>query len=322
MTGMIQKIGVVGMMAMAFSMPALAGEGKVCTKTSKVKAKTECATKCASKKATSLVKLEEGKAKGPCTLKAKAKGPCSTKAKSLVSAKAKGECATKCDSKKATSMVKLEEGKAKGPCTLKAKAKGPCSLKSKSMVKADGKTCPVGAAMASLPAIQYKVGKDVTSCSNHAAKLVKKNGGSMQYVVAGRSFANEYKAKVAQVEATEKYVASLGTAYQCSASKKTFVGKKAYTCNKSAGQMAAVAKAAMEKVKMEYKVGKKVICCNEMATDFAKSSKQKIEYKVGKEVTPCSITGRMNLAKEKYRAAVKAMLQAEQAKTEKISKAG
>ncbi len=208
-----------------------------------------------------------------------------------------------------------------------AKKDGPCNASKKAslLVKAEGKQCPVSVAMKALPAMTYQVGAEKTSCSVTAGKWAAEHDEATAYVVAGKTYKTAQLAKVAHVEATEQFVNGLVDSHKCPVSGKTFVGKKSYQCPVSAGHIAKAGKEAMEKVVITYKVGTKEICCPDMAKDFAKSAKKPVTFVVGNEETSCNVTARMNLAKAKYAAGVKAILAAEaqeEAKAEKISKAG
>ena len=246
---------------------------------------------------------------------AKKSGSCDANKLTKVSAKAAGSCS-----------LSQVASKAAGPCKLSqvAKKSGPCNASKKtSLVKAEGKQCPVDVAMKRLPQITYVVGKTHTQCQATAGKLAVKSGTDATYMVAGKKFSDMKLAKVAHVEATENFVNAMCDSHKCPKSGKTFVGKKSFHCAVSAGKIASAGKSAMEKVVMQYKVGKKAICCPDMASDFAKSTKQAVTFKVGTSETTCSMTGRMNLAKAKYRAAVVAMMKTEseaKAKSEKMSK--
>jgi len=93
------------------------------------------------------------------------------------------------------------------------------------------------------------------------------------------------------------------------------VAGQCFDSRDKADKAAQVVAVAIKEVKLSYKVGEKSFCCDKMAGEEATKTSQKIMYVVGQDCTPCNIMGRVNLAKAKVAAAVKAL------ETKQITKA-
>lgn len=223
--------------------------------------------------------------------------PCSGKSK-LTSAKAEGSSEKDC------------------PFAAKAAAGGEC-------------TCPIkkkiDAVLASLPSMQYKVGEQVTGCSQSAATMAKANGGKMQYVVSEQVFTDEGEAIVKLVSLLESEIASLtsiqyavgGECVRCPLRAKDLAKKSDskiayrvagidFESREKAQKAVEAAKAALTNVKMTYKVGDQSFCCDKMAGAKAKETSSKLVYVVGDEETRCAQTAQLKLAKDKIRTIVEA----------------
>lgn len=170
--------------------------------------------------------------------------------------------------------------------------------------------CPVAAAMKNLPQLTYAVGDEKTNCPNAAQKLAEQSGKPIHFVVAGKTYCEEAKAKLALVEETERFVSAFAEPKTCSVSGATMVAGKEFSCSVEAAQTAALVKEAMQKVKLTYVVGDKQCNCPVEAERVAEQTGVPSIYVVGKETTPCNITARLNLARAKYRAAIEALVQA------------
>jgi len=207
-----------------------------------------------------------------------------------------------------------------GPKTKDASAKksvvGGCSDKqctSKSCGAAQcetGKGCPIAAALKRLPKLTYAVGGKKTCCRKEAAKLAKKSGGHIHFCVADKEFDSESDAQTALIEATEKCVAAFTNPHTCPKSGQLTLAGHVQSCGRTAAHTADVMQQAMAKVKFTYLVGDKECGCPVEAGKLAKKSGKKKLFVVGKEKTHCAKTARLNLARAKYKAAIKAMVQA------------
>jgi len=175
----------------------------------------------------------------------------------------------------------------------------------------DGEGCPVALAMEQLSRISFAVGDQKTCCPKAAGELAKKLQAKIQFVVADKSFATESDAKLALVEATEKYVSVFAKPKKCSASGTITVAGKKLNCETRAGQTARIVQTAMDKVRFTYLVGDKECHCPIEAKQVGEKTGKERLYVVGDEKTGCSVTARLNLARAKYKAAVLALVQAD-----------
>ncbi len=172
--------------------------------------------------------------------------------------------------------------------------------------------CPFAKAMAALPKMTYSVG-DKSACCEHAAKAMAEAAGThMHFVVDETEYDSKDKAMVALADVTEKFVNDFATPHTCSVSGTTTVCGASTKCGESAAKMAEVAKEAMNKVAMNFKVGEETCSCSVMAAELAKKSGEKTEYVVGDETTCCAIDARIKLAQAKYRAAIEAIAKLQQ----------
>lgn len=220
-----------------------------------------------------------------------AKCPCKSKETTVAAKTCTAETCTKetcCEDKACTAKA----------CTAETCTKDTCC---------EGK-CPVETAMAKLPKMTYLVGTESTCCSEQAAKLAKEHSQPITFVVAEKKFDDKTAAFASLVESTEKYVTEFTSPHTCSVSGTTTVAGKACSCSVEAGKRAELVKSAVEQVKMTYKVGTESACCSQSAAAMAKKSGEKMVFVVAGEETCCNHTARLNLARAKYAAAVKATL--------------
>ena len=196
-----------------------------------------------------------------------------------------------------------------------AEAKEKCEKTCEVAEKSDCQACPVTAAMEALPKISYVIAGEASACAK-SAETAKAAGKEVKYVVAGKELCCEKMAKDAHVEAVEKFVGRFASAHNCETSGKTYVGTKGYACGKHASTVAAVAKKAMEGVKVKHIVAGKEYCCPEEAGKAAKESGAKVTYAAADEKTECAKTNRMTVAVAKYKAAIQAIAKAEAETTE------
>lgn len=87
------------------------------------------------------------------------------------------------------------------------------------------------------------------------------------------------------------------------------VATQNFDCKDKAEQAAKTAQAAMKTVAMKYRVGDKDFCCDKMAGDECKKAGKdaKMVFVVGTTKTECKVMARIELAKAKIQAAVKAL---------------
>lgn len=171
--------------------------------------------------------------------------------------------------------------------------------------------CPIAKAMGDLPKMTYKVGEEMTCCSESAAALAKKSEAPIHFVVGEKTFETKEAAFTSLVEQTEAYVNEFITPCTCEVSGKTTVAGKSCNCPVEAGSRAELVKTAAAKVQMTYAVGEETCNCPTKAAEMAKASGSKKEFVVAGEKTCCEMTARLNLARAKYKAAVEALVAAE-----------
>ena len=256
----------------------------------------ECPSgKCPSQ-STSAVAQQEGGCSGGCPSQSVAKegGCCSQSAVATVAKQEEGKSCSQCPSQSAVATVAAQE-------------KSECSQ------------CPVEKAMANLPKMTYKVGKESTCCDKSAAAMAKKSEKPIHFVVGDKTFEKKDKAYVALVESTEAFVTKFTTACKCEKSGKTTIAGTSCGCPVEAGKKTELVKTAIKDMKITYKVGKETTCCNKSASELVKKSGEKMTYVVAGKETCCNLEARLNLAKAKYAAAVKAMVVTEK-KTEAAAK--
>lgn len=168
-------------------------------------------------------------------------------------------------------------------------------------------TCPIAAAMGELPKMTYKVGEEATCCSKSAAALAEKNSLPIHFVVGENTFEKKEAAMTSLVETTETYVNAFITPCKCETSGTTKIAGKTCNCPVDAGKKAELVSTAASQVKMSYEVGEKSCNCPMKAASLAKTSGEDKLFVVGEEKTCCEMTARLNLARAKYKAAVKAL---------------
>ena len=192
-------------------------------------------------------------------------------------------------------------------CAVAAAGCGDAKACATTVALQGDKLCPIDLALEKLPKISFAVGEEKTCCPKAAGELAKKSGTPIHFVVAEKTYAKESDAKLALVEATEKYVSDFAKPKKCAVSGTITVAGDKCGCDKSAAHKAKVVQAAMDNVKFTYLVGEKKCHCPVEAKQVAKESGQDTLFVVGDEKTKCSVTARLNLARAKYKAAIQAL---------------
>ena len=209
--------------------------------------------------------------------------------------------------------VEVAEKKCDKECQV---AKGECCQKD-----GDCQDCPVSKAIAALPKITFAVGDERTCCNEAAKELAKKHDKDIQFVVADKTYCCPDEAKVALVAETNRFVAEFAAPKVCEVSGTTTVAGKKLCCSAAAAETTKLVKAAMDNVEMAYLVGEKECHCPVEAKTLAEKSGEATVFVVATEKTQCKVTAELELARQKYIAAVKALAAAEGSKetTEKKS---
>jgi len=180
----------------------------------------------------------------------------------------------------------------------------------------------VSAVLASLPEMTYRVGDETTHCPTQAKELAAK-GGTIQYVVGEETFDSEDAAVVRLASLIDEEVNKLQAVHFVVADEEFLCPMSAKdAANKSKGKIAyrvagfdfaeraqadkviELAKAAVDNVKMHYKVGDESFCCDKMAGAKAKETHKQIVYEIGGESTPCAVTAKRLMAEAKLRAVI------------------
>lgn len=173
-------------------------------------------------------------------------------------------------------------------------------------------TCASSCAVAKLPEITYQVDGKPACCANTAKAMAEKSEKPITYVVAEKTYDDKTEAYTALVEETEAFVDAFITPKECEVSGQTTIAGKSCGCCVEAGERAELVSAAVNEVKMTYKVGEEEVCCSTMAAQLAEKTGDETHFVVDGEETACNLTARLNLAKAKYEAAVKALAAADQ----------
>ena len=244
-----------------------------------------------------------------------------------VAQESEGQCQSKCQGSSSTVAEKsCSQCPSSTAVAVQTEEKSCSQCPSSTAVaaaKTDEKTCsecPVAVAMKNLPAMTYKVGETATCCSESATKLAKENDKPVHYVVGAKTFEKKQEAYTALVESTEKFVNEFVTPSKCEKSGKTSIAGTSCGCPMEAGKRTELVKKAIGEVKMTYVVGEKECNCPTQAKALAETADAKTTYKVAGKSTCCNMEARLNLAKAKYAAAVKALASTEK-KEEKAAAA-
>ena len=172
-------------------------------------------------------------------------------------------------------------------------------------------SCPImTAAMEKLPKMTFQVGEESTCCSVSAEALAKEHSQPIRFVVDEKTYEDKTEAYTALVSQTEEFVNEFVTPCKCEASGNTTLAGQTCDCPVTSAKYAEQVKAAVDSVSMSYKVGEETCDCPKQAASIAKSSDADVEFVVGEQCTSCELTGRLNLAHARYKAAVAAINQA------------
>ncbi len=239
--------------------------------------------------------------------------PCHGKSGKTVSAKT-SPCGKDCD----------KPCCAKGAKTVAAKAgkKGCCPKKGKTVADKGG--CPIEAktkaVLASMPAIEYRVGSEVIGCSKSAAAMAEKSGKPLEYVIGKENFNSEGEAKIRLASLLEEaatdmqsmqYVAG-GKCGRCPMTAKGIakstgtkvayrVGGVDFEKKEDAERVAKLVADALKSVAMTYKVDGKTFHCDKMAGAKCKKSGKKMTYVIGDQETGCATSAKLMQAQAKVR---------------------
>lgn len=208
------------------------------------------------------------------------------------------------------------------------KSKGCCSKKAKTVADstptADTKECPlakkVNAVLTSLPAMQYRVGDETTTCSKSAASMADKSGKPIEFIVGDESFESKGKAIVQLTTLLDKEMESMksiqfvagGKCHACPMTAKSIAkSSKSSVKYRVAGvdfdKKADAQKArdaiviAVADVAMSYKVDGKTFGCDKAAGAKCKKTGKDMTYVVGDTETGCHATAKLRLTEARIR---------------------
>ncbi len=318
--------------------------------------KTPCNKPCGKKAKThdGRSELTAASDKAPChgkdVKKASDKAPCSkpcgSKSAKTVSDKApchgpkaktasgkKGGCGGGCGSG-----CKCGQGAAfasgKTPCGNKGSkltsGKEPCHKSAKTA--GDG-GCPfhkkAEAILTSMPAMKYRVGKEVIGCSKSAAAMAEQSGKTLKYVVGDDSYSDKAEAVIKLTSVLEGELDALqgmqfvvgedcGRCPMTAKSQAKKSGKKMtyrvggfdFDKKSDAEKVVKLVSDAVSKISMAYKVDGKTYHCDKSAGAKCKKTGKKMTYVIGEDETGCKQSAALMLAETKVRTVVEAAAQA------------
>ena len=249
---------------------------------------------------------------GSTLVKATAGSPCS--GAKTVALKSDGPCGKDCPKDCCKRNAKTASVK---------KGKGCCSKKGKTVLAKDG-GCPIAAkvkaVLASMPSMKYRVGDDVTGCSESAAGMAKKSGKPMEFMVGDEAFKSEGEAIVRLTALLEEEATSLqsiqysagGKCGRCPMTAKSIakstgttvayrVGGVDFESKENAEKVVKLVADAAKNVQMTYKVDGKSYNCSMTAGSKCKESGKTMTYVVGDNETGCQTSAKLMQAEAKVR---------------------
>ena len=170
--------------------------------------------------------------------------------------------------------------------------------------------------MDKLPKLVYKIADETTESPVLAGRLSRQHKAEIKFAVVDQVFDVESDAFAALIETTEKFVDDFAKPQTCKVSGNTTVAGKEVCCEAAAGELAALAKKAMDGVQVTYLVGKESVCCPDAAKALAAKTGETIVPCLGDKKSGCASTNRLNIARAKYKAAIAAIVAAEKKETE------
>jgi len=152
------------------------------------------------------------------------------------------------------------------------------------------------------------VGNEALCCEESAKAAAVAAKTKLVYLVGIEKFDSSDKAFVSLIDQTEKFVTAFATPSTCKISGATTVAGETMTCTVRAGEVVSKVKKAMDSIAISYKVGEKSCSCPVEAKALAANKNVKTFFVVDQEETECELTARLNLARAKYKVALKAMV--------------
>ena len=209
-----------------------------------------------------------------------------------------------------TSMVYAQAGDSCDSCKG-GTCQGKTTVATASAVQQEEKgdcECPVSKAMQELPQLVMKVGEKTTPCETCAKEMAQESDLPIHYVVSAKTYEDKEAAYTALVKETESFVEEFVTPCTCEKSGKTKIAGESCNCPVKAGEKAQLVKTAIDGIQMSYKIGDETCNCAKTAAKKAEEMGEDLHYVVGDKTVCCPLAARLELAKQRYAAAVKAML--------------
>lgn len=230
-------------------------------------------------------------------------------------------CASKGEAA-AAQQVALDGQSCKTACS-DAQADGQTAGQIATGCSIDGKL----ALAADLPAMQRKVGDEVTSCPVKAGELSQASGQPVLYLVGQQSFEDANQASQAYAAELTSYLDKAtrvtfavdgecipcpdAASKACSAEGKTMtyrVAGRDFTSAEAAIRAAAMAYGASRQVNVNYAVdGQCAGSCEKTAAEKSMATAQPVVYRVGDKETKCDVQASVMLAIARIEAAVTAV---------------
>jgi len=182
-----------------------------------------------------------------------------------------------------------------------------------------------------LPRIGFKVGDQLTCCMKAAKQMTEGDTAKIKFVVAEKTYENLGEAKAARLKVLEQYyedvltvkyavgdkcvgcpLAAKGMAKECGQPVRYRLATFEFAEKARAEEVAKAARAAGDKVAMNWAVGEKMFNSPVHAAEAAKTTGEKVEYCVGEHKTTSEITAKTRLIETRITAALEVLAKAAQ----------
>jgi hypothetical protein len=163
-----------------------------------------------------------------------------------------------------------------------------------------------------LPRIAFKVGDTLACCMKSATQMAEGDSKKIKFAVAGKTYDNLGDAKVARLEALEKYYDDILTVKYAVGDECTGCPMAAKELAKTHGKPVRYRLGTFDFEKESWVVGDTTFDCAEHAAQAAKSNGQKLEYCVGEQKTTCETTGKTRLIEARITEALGVLAKAAQ----------
>ncbi len=199
-----------------------------------------------------------------------------------------------------------------------------CCKKGAKTVADKGYDCPISkrvkTVLASMPAMEYRVGDEVIGCSKSAEGMAKKSGKSLEFVIGKESFKDKGNAivhltKLLESEASNMQAIQFSAGGKCgrcpmtakSVAKSTGtkvqyrVGGVDFDSKADAEKVVKLVSDAVREVAISYKVDGKTYHCNKTAGSKCKKTGKAMTYVIGDQETGCETSAKLMQTEMKVR---------------------